>query len=284
MIESSKLLKSNISDDLKYFYNKNGTTYPWKTSAGGEKEFLLTFLNIGVSFECIKPSIAIHSPYEFPNSHDFLGVEDKHEYEIKIVPIITKTDESLRQMSFETRKCYFNDEKELKFFKIYTKNNCEFECLSHALYQICKCVPFYYIRNSTWDICNFYKMKNCIDNLLHMQSTEGNNCNCLPACNSVSYMYEIIQNKFTDDFRKNFTNVWGKRSLRQVKNLTLRSYYKDTEYYALLRHQEFKLVDFLSYVGGILGLFAGISSLSIFEVIYFITLRLFTDLWRHFRS
>jgi hypothetical protein len=48
-----------------------------------------------------------------------------------------------------------------------------------------------------------------------------------------------------------------------------------------MRYQEFKLVDFLSYVGGILGLFAGISVLSFVELAYFMTLRLITDLLRY---
>lgn len=54
--------------------------------------------------------------------------------------------------------------------------------------------------------------------------------------------------------------------------------WKDSEYYGMVRFQEFKLVDFLSYVGGILGLFAGISLLSMFELSYFLTLRLLVDL------
>lgn len=53
---------------------------------------------------------------------------------------------------------------------------------------------------------------------------------------------------------------------------------------ALLRYQPFKLVDFLSYVGGILGLFAGISVLSIVEVFYYFTIRILIDVWRYFKG
>ena len=57
--------------------------------------------------------------------------------------------------------------------------------------------------------------------------------------------------------------------------------WKDAEYYALIRYQHFTIVDFLAYVGGILGLFAGISALSVVEILYFITLRLMTNLWSY---
>jgi amiloride-sensitive sodium channel len=46
------------------------------------------------------------------------------------------------------------------------------------------------------------------------------------------------------------------------------------------RYQQFTSSDVVSYVGGILGLFAGISMLSIVEFFYFFTIRLSTDLWR----
>lgn len=56
--------------------------------------------------------------------------------------------------------------------------------------------------------------------------------------------------------------------------------WKYSEYFATVRFQNINTVEFLSYVGGILGLFAGISVLSIFEIFYFVTLRWIVDGWR----
>jgi amiloride-sensitive sodium channel len=70
----------------------------------------------------------------------------------------------------------------------------------------------------------------------------------------------------------------------RIENISISIRWKDAEYYALVRYQQFKVVDFLSYVGGILGLFAGISALSIVEFLYFFTFRLITDLWRYFHQ
>lgn len=67
-------------------------------------------------------------------------------------------------------------------------------------------------------------------------------------------------------------------------NTTLAFNFKDSEYFAQFRYRPFKIIDFLSYVGGIFGLFAGISVLSFFEIFYFFTLRLTTDFLRYFRK
>lgn len=57
--------------------------------------------------------------------------------------------------------------------------------------------------------------------------------------------------------------------------------FKYSEFQPLLRYQDFTFVDFLCGVGGLLGLFAGISVLSLFELIYFFGPRLINDVVRN---
>jgi acid-sensing ion channel, other len=101
-------------------------------------------------------------------------------------------------------------------------------------------------------------------------------CKCLPACNSIEYIYEIFEEEYDwyySEFQYRHTFVFEFR-------------YKDSDYFPMVRYQEFKTKDYLSYVGGLLGLFAGISVLSIIEFFYFFTLRLAVDLinsWRRVR-
>ena len=127
------------------------------------------------------------------------------------------------------------------------------------------------------DICDKYSLLNCFFYIANNKSSDYDHlyesdgvCRCLPACNEVKYSYEVYKNKFD----KNLS----------VSNSMIQMRWKDSEYYAMIRVQEFKLVDFFSYAGGILGLFAGISVLSIFEIFYFLTLRLGTDLVRVLRD
>ena len=127
------------------------------------------------------------------------------------------------------------------------------------------------------DVCDEYTIRNCYFIIAnskaihydHLYEAHGE-CRCLPACNEVKYSYEVYKNKFD-------------RNL-SISNSMIQMRWKDSEYYAMIRVQEFKLVDFFSYAGGILGLFAGISVLSIFEIFYFLTLRLGIDLVRILRN
>jgi acid-sensing ion channel, other len=98
-------------------------------------------------------------------------------------------------------------------------------------------------------------------------------CKCLPTCNSIEYKVEVIGEKHS------------KRYIIDSKyaEAELEFHYRDSEYFPLIRYQEFKTKDFLAFVGGLLGLFAGISVLSIIEFVYFFTLRLAVDLFRRFK-
>lgn len=39
----------------------------------------------------------------------------------------------------EERRCYFESERQLKFFKRYSKINCEVECLTNKTIEVCGC-------------------------------------------------------------------------------------------------------------------------------------------------
>lgn len=54
--------------------------------------------------------------------------------------------------------------------------------------------------------------------------------------------------------------------------------FKESEYMGLKRVRLFTMIDFCSYVGGLLGLFAGFSVLSFCEFFYFFTVRVFLNL------
>jgi hypothetical protein len=60
--------------------------------------------------------------------------------------------------------------------------------------------------------------------------------------------------------------------------------FKDVDVVPLRRYQPFTVSEFLAQSGGMMGLFAGISALSIIELFYFLTLRLFVNFWRWFKQ
>lgn len=54
-------------------------------------------------------------------------------------------------------------------------------------------------------------------------------------------------------------------------------YYKDSKFIGLQRSEFFGQTDFLANCGGLLGLFMGVSILSLFEIFYYFTIRLFCN-------
>lgn len=115
--------------------------------------------------------------------------------------ILIKTQFTLFTYNFR-RKCYFDSERKLRFLKVYTQRNCELECLSNATRKACGCVKFSHLRDVSTPICGSKNIKcyNSVrDNLLKDSitgSTVNRPCNCLPACNSITYDAEISQNPF----------------------------------------------------------------------------------------
>lgn len=55
-----------------------------------------------------------------------------------------KTSGNLAGWKPNIRHCYFQHERTLKFFKIYTISNCDIECKANHTLKMCGCVAFYH--------------------------------------------------------------------------------------------------------------------------------------------
>lgn len=100
--------------------------------------------NVCVCVICTQ--ILIHSPADWPDeTHQTLLVSTNTLETISVRPIVLTTSDDLIPWSPDVRRCYFQNEKKLKFFKVYTQKNCIFECRSINILAQCGCVPFNYI-------------------------------------------------------------------------------------------------------------------------------------------
>lgn len=61
---------------------------------------------------------------------------------ISIEPKLITTSEGLRHYPPDERKCFYQSERSLRFFKMYTQSNCEEECLANFTKIKCGCVKF----------------------------------------------------------------------------------------------------------------------------------------------
>lgn len=88
------------------------------------------------------------------------------------------------------RNCYLEDEKSLKFFKTYTKINCENECLTDFMIKRCGCVEFFMIRNFSTRICAASE-RNCYKKAAEDFEKQKSFCKCYESCNHVKYDFEV---------------------------------------------------------------------------------------------
>jgi acid-sensing ion channel, other len=250
--------------------NTSSIHYPLMSSSAngnGLKISMQRNRNIQEYDNCAAPGFVVHSPFELPGSYDHNERIDfyyGYDLEILITPEIIKTDKSLRSLQPNERGCYFEGEKNLKFFKIYTRRNCEFECYAEHFSRKLKCVPFYMVRNETTGVCDARAGFDMEFEYYHaLRNAER--CQCLDECDSIKYKIEVIAHSEND------IETAGNYSLDAFVSIHFK--FKDLLIAPLRRYQPFTFTEFLAQSGGMMGLFAGISALSIIELMYFMTLR-----------
>lgn len=229
-------------------------------------------------FVCLQLSFAVHNVDEIPSEFEsFELVEIKHGMvlDVLITPEVMETDEDLRSFSVDERQCYMEGERKLKFFKKYSVRNCEMECLSAVTLERCGCVPFYAIRNSTMPICRVQRIFfNCIreasiDVRLKDDMNITKACNCLPTCNTLSYKLEYLYN----DVKKDQKGI-------DSDQIVINFRFKNGDFMPQRRYRQLTAVSLMAEGAGLLGLYCGVSILTIIELFYFISLRPLGDYFR----
>lgn len=85
--------------------------------------------------------LSLHGPGELPRS--FIHIPVEQDVYVSVKPTVIFTSNALRKHPPTRRSCFFQSERHLKFFKSYTQQNCELECLSNFTKAACKCVPYW---------------------------------------------------------------------------------------------------------------------------------------------
>lgn len=185
---------------------------PWRSSSNAADGFEITLFKTDEYwyYGCHSFGFRVHPIDQIINTDEktvFTSLRYDLSVDVLITPEVVRADESLRNVKPENRRCFYEDEGNLKYFKKYSRKNCEIECVSDVAYKNCGCVPFNYIRNKTMKICNLFWW-NCV--LLHQvvlynesqQAQEG--CNCLESCESTTYHLEVIQTQMKPNFTKKY--------------------------------------------------------------------------------
>uniref|UniRef100_A0A6E8W5Z6 Uncharacterized protein n=1 Tax=Anopheles coluzzii TaxID=1518534 RepID=A0A6E8W5Z6_ANOCL len=277
--------------DEGYSSRAGGDTYPRRAFGAGRRAglFVITKVQIsdmdymcGNSFQGFK--VHLHSPVQYPRMvNEFFRIPLSQEVSVSVEPLLFDTTANVRRYDPSRRLCYYNHERYLRYFKVYSKYNCDIECLSNYTLKTCGCVPFPLPRTKDDRICGMGKAS-CADmalsvleemDLLHELNKTDNfleHCNCLPSCNALFYNTEISQAMF--DWRKLAENIHLIAGVDDNTELSYLSiYFKVSRFIPIKRSELFGISDFLANCGGVLGLFMGVSILSIVELVYYCTLK-----------
>jgi hypothetical protein len=197
---------------------------------------------------CTAMSFLVHSPYDVPAAFEIDEMVQflyGYDLEVSIIPEITNTDESLRSVDPQTRSCYFEGEKQLKYFKVYSRRNCEHECISNYIEKNFRfnCTPFHYLRTESQEVCDHrfeVKLRLQMGYLLKSANNFLQKCNCLDECNFIKYRTEIIahRNPIRESFFWNFDF-----------EVSVEFKFKDIDVFPLRRYRQMTFSDFLAQSG-----------------------------------
>ncbi|XP_050536588.1 pickpocket protein 28-like isoform X2 [Daktulosphaira vitifoliae] len=199
--------------------------------------------------------LILHNPSDTPSGyHPSAYLASNHGLSISLSVLHRPTSQSLAKWSPEMRHCFYENEKRLKFFKLYTFRNCISECQANLTFRKCGCAAFYQPRDSEVPICgsqNYRCYKSSFNSEdLRVLNSSDKDCGCLPDCSGYNYDYDVV--KLYRNWSTSFSNVARRNALLPFNEL-------------------------LGNIGGLLGLFLGCSLISFFEIIYFFLIRLYFD-------
>ncbi|KAG7308200.1 hypothetical protein JYU34_006869 [Plutella xylostella] len=266
LLQDEILKNTSIQTDYKYL-NSTRASRGWTMEEGYKK---------GLFFNETYPrraAIFLHNPADLPHSsvHSYAALP-RQLSSLALTFHSTTTSHNLRKYHPEVRQCYFQSERFLRYFHIYTQNNCMLECRANYTFHRCECVPFYLPYCITIAIQELGERE-----MRASLGLEKEACRCLPACNSVTYEAEILKTEYNfKNYIKNLyklINVTYLEGNDSVEYSVIEVYYKQERFPSIRRSELFGVTDVVANCGGLLGLFLGFSFLSLVEIVYFTTLR-----------
>jgi acid-sensing ion channel, other len=111
-------------------------------------------------------------------------------------------------------------------------------------------------------VCDELGDKSCYEKVVLASSQEA--CNCFPTCDSIVYTIKHQEE--------------GTKS-SDGKSSTLTIDFVEDEFIVYRRYASLGTVTLLSNIGGLLGLFLGLSALSVVEIFYFFVIKFISNLW-----
>ncbi|CAH0392355.1 unnamed protein product [Bemisia tabaci] len=212
--------------------------------------------------------VYIHSPFEvatlesryvFISAHRSVGLEFTSQEMLSA--------DSVRFLSVAQRGCKFMEDVTYSSIPVYSYNICKMHCRKQLAIKFCNCSPYLYFHVDPVQVCDSLGlrcMQKHLKSILKFEDTNGSkiDCGCIPNCN------EVLVTSFTDE-----NTVWTNEVELNFSRYAWNIQKFSRERY--IRNVLYNVEDFVVSVGSFVGLFLGGSLLSLVELFYFFTLRLF---------
>ncbi|XP_049539274.1 pickpocket protein 28-like [Anopheles darlingi] len=289
-LRASQLRSSGWTMENGYTAEEDLLSYPRRTASGGFKGGTIALLKTDIDdreYVCSGAQqgyrVTIHPPDEFPRLTEYhIRVPPMQAVSIIVKPRMLTTQKSLRRYPVEKRQCYFAGERNLRYFRVYNEQNCEFECLTNFTLRTCGCVTFAMPRTNTTPVCGAEDVRcyrNAATKMMElgavMMGTEGHElCECLPACTTIKYDVEI-SNDWLNLEQMLDSMIHKDPDREKLEPMLLYAYFKDNKFLYTKRVAYTTFNGELASFGGILALLAGMSLTSLAEMVYFLVVRPF---------
>lgn len=200
-----------------------------------------------------------------------------HDVRFTVQPNIMKTDKSLiEDYNSIQRKCIASNEHDLVFFQKYTQSNCQLDVFVLETIKLCKCSLFWMPRFNDTKICRLLSKVLCTYKVEQKVHDANLTAKCLPACNSITYNAEISMSKLDNRaILKILNRFYNAGQTDSVDMALIGISFKNQQYFFMRRSELYGRYNFIAGCGGILSLFMGVSLLSVVEILYSATLRLY---------
>ena len=121
----------------------------------------------------------------------------KYQVIYQVMPKVIKTTPAFKKMNLEQRKCKLSHEvEENSIFKVYTQQNCKYECYVKEAESLCQCIPWDFMhQNEMAEECDIFG-RTCFYNAMENISKSSNLCNdCVKECDYITYDGIVINVK-----------------------------------------------------------------------------------------
>ncbi|KAH8368003.1 hypothetical protein KR084_005539 [Drosophila pseudotakahashii] len=220
--------------------------------------------------------VLLYNPIDQPRMKESgLPVMIGHQTSFRIIARSFEALPTIRNIHRTKRQCIFSDERELLFYRYYTRRNCEAECDSLFFLRACNCIPYYLPlvnpNASTCDVNNFECLNGAESQSFDVKTSQCKE-HCLTSCHDLIFFPDAFTTPLSQKKVKAQSNYFKNLSSDYIrKNLAVVNFFHSDNYFrSSVRTSYTGPTEYMALTGGIMSLMIGFSVIFIAEIIYII--------------